>query len=113
MNLAVDQPILNNPFAEPTRYWIYQSGQPYPQNGRRPDEQTTLFTDEQFVELTHINQIRHQVKQWREGGYQGVTPSRGSCWSTGITPTASGGCSSVSVRQWKLSSIWWKCGRDG
>ncbi len=85
MNLAVDQPILNNPFEEPTRYWIYQSGQPYVQTGRRPagyyfkarrrpDEQTTLFTDEQFVELTHINQIRHQVKLWREGGYQGVTP---------------------------------------
>jgi type III restriction enzyme len=85
MNLAVDQPILNNPFEEPTRYWIYQSGQPYVQTGRRPagyyfkarrrpDEQTTLFTDEQFVELTHINQIRHQVKQWREKGYPGVTP---------------------------------------
>jgi len=28
MSLAVDNPILNSPFEEPTRYWAYEEGQP-------------------------------------------------------------------------------------
>ena len=28
MSLAVDNPILNNPFEEPKEYWIYDEGQP-------------------------------------------------------------------------------------
>lgn len=27
MSLAVDNPILNNPFEEPKEYWIYEEGQ--------------------------------------------------------------------------------------
>jgi type III restriction enzyme len=86
MNLAVDQPILNTPFEEPTRYWLYERGQPVVMSGRRPagyyfkvrrrdDEgQLTLFTDEQFVELEIVNIIRQRVKDWRKAGYPGLTP---------------------------------------
>ena len=28
MSLAVDNPILNNPFGEPKEYWIYEEGLP-------------------------------------------------------------------------------------
>jgi hypothetical protein len=28
MSLAVDEPILNNPFEEPKEYWVYEEGQP-------------------------------------------------------------------------------------
>jgi hypothetical protein len=28
MSLAVDNPIQNNPFDEPSRYWDYKEGQP-------------------------------------------------------------------------------------
>ncbi len=28
MSLAVDEPILNNPFEEPREYWVYEEGQP-------------------------------------------------------------------------------------
>jgi hypothetical protein len=28
MSLLVDNPILNSPFEEPTRYWAYEEGQP-------------------------------------------------------------------------------------
>lgn len=85
MNLIVDTPILNNPFEEPTRYWNYREKQPYVENGRRPagyyfkarkrrpDEQMTLFTDEQFVELAHIQHVRGRVNEWRQNGYPGVT----------------------------------------
>jgi type III restriction enzyme len=34
--LAVDQPIINDPYQEPTRYWLYESGQPKVVEGPRP-----------------------------------------------------------------------------
>jgi len=34
-HLAVDQPIVNNPFAEPTCHWVYQEGEPHLAPGRR------------------------------------------------------------------------------
>ncbi len=85
-NLAVDQPILNSPFEEPARYWVYREGQPYVQNGRRragyylkartraDERQLSLMAEEEFVELEVVNLIRQRVKQWREEGYPGVTP---------------------------------------
>ncbi len=84
MNLAVDNPILNNPYAEPLRYWLYQQGQPVVMDGRRPagyyfkarrtpKEQFSFLTDEQFVELEEVNQIRKRVGDWRKAGYAGVT----------------------------------------
>lgn len=84
MSLAVDNPILNNPFEEPKEYWIYDEGQPKKMSGRRPagyyfrtgkrsDAQVALFVEEQFKELELINKIRQRVKEWREGGYKGVT----------------------------------------
>ena len=36
MSLLVDNPILNSPFEEPTRYWAYEEGQPVLKEGRRP-----------------------------------------------------------------------------
>jgi type III restriction enzyme len=34
--MLVDNPILNSPFEEPTRYWVYEEGQPVLKEGRRP-----------------------------------------------------------------------------
>lgn len=34
--MLVDNPILNAPFEEPTRYWAYEEGQPVLKGGRRP-----------------------------------------------------------------------------
>jgi type III restriction enzyme len=34
--MLVDNPILNSPFDEPTRYWAYEEGQPVLKEGRRP-----------------------------------------------------------------------------
>lgn len=84
MSLAVDNPILNNPFEEPKEYWIYEEGQPkkmsgrrpagyYFRTGKRPDTQVALFVEEQFKELELVNKIRQRVQEWREGGYKGVT----------------------------------------
>lgn len=37
-HLAVDDPIINSPFEEPTCYWVYdtETGQPIQAPGRRP-----------------------------------------------------------------------------
>ncbi|WP_347273888.1 hypothetical protein [Candidatus Kuenenia sp.] len=34
MSLAVDNPILNNPFEEPREYWICEEGQPKRMSGK-------------------------------------------------------------------------------
>jgi len=83
MSLLVDNPILNSPFDEPTRYWDYQEGQPVLAEGRRPagyylrartrGPQLSMF-EEEFVPLELVNTIRERVKEWRERGYPGVTP---------------------------------------
>jgi len=87
-HLAVDQPILNDPFKEPTRHWVYDdfSNIPRVENNRRPAHyyfrsrtrrdrgQTFLFSDEQKVDLEPANTIRGEVKKWRKGGYRGVSP---------------------------------------
>jgi hypothetical protein len=35
MSLAVDEPILNNPFEEPREYWFYEEGHPKIKDGVR------------------------------------------------------------------------------
>lgn len=83
-HLAVDEPIINSPFEEPSQYWVYDSatGQPCKVHGRRPahyyfrsrrradSAQTSLFAVEEMVELELVNNIRAQVRKWREGGYK-------------------------------------------
>ncbi len=83
MSLLVENPILNSPFKEPTRYWAYEEGQPVMKQGRRPagyylkartrGPQMAML-EEEFVPLDLVNTIRERVKSWRERGYPGVTP---------------------------------------
>ena len=35
-SLAVENPILNDPFQEPREHWLYKEGQPGKEQGRRP-----------------------------------------------------------------------------
>lgn len=81
--MLVDNPIINSPFEEPSRYWAYEDGQPVLKDGRRPagyylkphtgGGQTALLAEE-FVPLELVNTIRERVKAWRGKGYPGVTP---------------------------------------
>ncbi len=83
MSRAVDNPIINSSFAEPTRYWDYKEGPPVLMDNRRPagcylrartrGAQRAMF-EEEFVPLETVNTIRERVKAWREKGYPGVTP---------------------------------------
>ncbi|MCS6926523.1 MAG: hypothetical protein NZ578_11550 [Candidatus Binatia bacterium] len=83
MSLLVDNPSLNSPFEEPTRYWDYGEGQPVLADGRRPAGyylkprtrgSQTAMSEEEFVPLELVNTIRQRVKAWRERDYPGVTP---------------------------------------
>ncbi|MCE5237150.1 DEAD/DEAH box helicase family protein [bacterium] len=84
--LAVDQPILNSPYEEPLRYWMYENKQPVLIEGHRRDagywqrsrkagakQQMTLVTEEEFHPLELVNEIRQKVRQWRKDGYPGAT----------------------------------------
>jgi type III restriction enzyme len=83
MHMLVDNPILNSPFEEPTRYWAYEQEHPVIREGRRPagyylrprtrGPQMALLKEE-FIPLDLVNAIRERVKAWREQGYPGVTP---------------------------------------
>ncbi len=82
MSLAVDNPIVNNPFEEPAQYWDYSEGQPVLREGRRPAgyymrprtrTATGALAEEEFVRLELANEIRSRVKAWRQRGYPGVT----------------------------------------
>jgi type III restriction enzyme len=82
MSLAVDNPIINSPFEEPTQYWDYKEGQPVLTQRRRPagyylrprtrGPQLSTF-EEEFVPIELVNNIRERVKIWHEKNYPGVT----------------------------------------
>lgn len=87
----VPNPILNSPFEEPKQHWYIEEGHdPDLRDGRRPavvfpprDQRQpwnltdgTLRPSEEYgtgYELVLVNQIRLQVKAWREAGYPGAT----------------------------------------
>ncbi|MCL0102627.1 DEAD/DEAH box helicase family protein [Dehalococcoidia bacterium] len=85
MSSAVDNPIINDAFREPTRWWDFPAGQPTLQEGRRPAgyyrrllrtrarTKGRALAVEEFTELKEVNRIRERVKGWRERGYPGVT----------------------------------------
>ncbi|HEX4166800.1 MAG TPA: DEAD/DEAH box helicase family protein, partial [Bryobacteraceae bacterium] len=81
---AVPEPILNTPYEEPTRHWIYRDGFPDRINGRRPasywytskklgTRQQDLLAEEERDELELVNRLRVDVKRWREAKYRGAS----------------------------------------
>ena len=83
----VAQPILNAPYDEPTRHWVYDTntGQPSVQTGRRDafywyktertgSAQGSLFAEESRDDLPLVNKLRNDVRRWRASGYRNATP---------------------------------------
>jgi type III restriction enzyme len=84
----VARPILCNPFAEPTRHWVYDSktGDAREEVGRRPasywfttqrtgSAQLSLLAEEERDDLPLVNLLREDVKRWRKDGeYRNATP---------------------------------------
>ncbi|MBL4844234.1 MAG: hypothetical protein JKY65_01800 [Planctomycetes bacterium] len=85
---AVANPVVNSPYEQPKRHWVYQvgEGEPYLMDGRRSASyfyktkktgttQDGLFRDEQSDELPLVNRLRHDVERWRGSNYRGATPA--------------------------------------
>ncbi|MHB2037639.1 MAG: DEAD/DEAH box helicase, partial [Nitrososphaerales archaeon] len=79
---AVDQPIINDPYHEPTKYWEFSEGYPEKKPGRRPagyylatrsESVKGPVAAEAFRELPVVNRIRSRVKKWRESNYPAVS----------------------------------------
>ena len=89
--VVIDNPILNSPFSEPTRHFRFsddgitdeivegrrESGYFLPIASPRKKSGQMKFdsewTQDRFFSSPRINRIRDRVKQWRSGGYVGVT----------------------------------------
>jgi type III restriction enzyme len=91
MTYEVNEPILNSPFDEPSRYWFIREGyEPELKEGRRPAIVYPLWEgdtewelgkvlklsppDEFFpgYEMTLVNHIRNKIKEWRNENYPRV-----------------------------------------
>jgi len=83
---AVPEPIINDPYSEPSSYWLYKGGIPSQVPGRRPanyfyktkrtgaaDTEMELFKEETSDDLPFVNALRVDIKRWRESGYRGAT----------------------------------------
>src|SRR5207249_4213309 len=80
----VENPVICNPYEEPTAHFLYKNGTPSKISGRRPASywyrsqktggaQQDLFAEEERDDLPLINLLRADVKRWRESGYRGAT----------------------------------------
>jgi type III restriction enzyme len=78
---AVEDPVLNSPYEEPSWYWRYQDGVPQKMRGRRPamywyqtkkvgEAQQDIWAEEQADELALVNRLRADVGRWRERDYE-------------------------------------------
>ncbi len=92
MTYEVNEPILNSPFDEPSRYWFIRDGyEPELREGRRPSivyppregsvewelgQVLKPSRPDEFApgyEMTLVNRLRERVREWREQDYPGVT----------------------------------------
>jgi len=92
--VVIDNPILNSPFAEPTRHFRFsdegitneiEDGRrtssyfvPIAKPKKKGSSQLhfdTEWTQERIEENKLVNDIRRRVTLWRKGGYVGVTPT--------------------------------------
>jgi type III restriction enzyme len=73
-------PIINDPFEEPTRHWEFGEGEPRVVNGRRESgylppatKYGQLQITDHVIVMEGVNQIRERVRAWRDDGYPGAT----------------------------------------
>ena len=80
---VVEDPILNRPFDEPSRYYDFSGASPRILDGRRPAGYHGIVRTErmgggalathEFFPLVRVNEIRSRVQAWRERGYPNLT----------------------------------------
>ncbi len=92
-DVVIENPIINSPFREPDRHFKFDDDGitneiiekrrtstyfvPIPKP-KKKGKQLSLeqdWTQDRVVENDLVNRIRPKIKQWRDGGYAGVTPT--------------------------------------
>lgn len=79
LNVIDANPIINDPFTEPTRYWHFGDVAPTVREGRRtagylaPSRDGELRIADELIPLELANDLRGRVRAWREDGYPGAT----------------------------------------
>jgi len=85
MRNVVDKPIINSPFEEPTRHFLFGDAGAEVVAGRRPAgyyynprtaARAGALAAEEFVTLDLANHIRELVGEWRARGYRGADGGR-------------------------------------
>lgn len=73
-------PIINDPFEEPSSHWHFGDGAPVVRDGRRiagyippMARGGQLQITDELVTLEQVNRIRDRVRDWRKAGYPGAT----------------------------------------
>jgi type III restriction enzyme len=73
-------PIINDPYEEPTRHWTFGEGEPRIVTDRRLSgylpaikKGGQLQITDQVIFMDRVNQLRDRVKAWREDEYPGAT----------------------------------------
>ncbi len=83
MSNAVDNPILNSPFFEPSRHYDFTGVSPVVKDGRRPAgyygvartaQASGALAANEFFSIPLVNEIRARVADWRTRRWPGVTP---------------------------------------
>jgi type III restriction enzyme len=74
-------PIINDPYSEPTQHWVFGEGEPRVEPGRRPSgylppvtKDGQLQITDQVILMEHVNNIRSRVREWRDERYPGASP---------------------------------------
>jgi type III restriction enzyme len=94
--VVIENPVLNSPFAEPTRHFKFSEEGITDEIGegrrvssyfipiarpKKKRQQRSLFetewTQDRLEENKLVNQIRQRVSMWRKGGYVGITSTTG------------------------------------
>lgn len=85
---AVPEPIINRPYYEPQKHWLYKDGVPEIQEWRRPasywfkekrlgrqeqDLLSSIEREESRDDLPLVNALREDVGRWRDKGYRGAS----------------------------------------
>jgi type III restriction enzyme len=73
-------PIINDPYEEPTQHWEFGGGEPRIVEGRRLSgylpaikKGGQLQITDQVIFMERVNQLRDRVRTWREDAYPGAT----------------------------------------
>lgn len=106
--VVIENPILNSPFAEPTRHFRFSDEGitdeivnerrissyfvPIAQPKKKKGKETQLvfdteWTQDRVEENKFINQVRARVAMWREGHYPGVTKTTAKLLDYWTDPT--------------------------